>query len=78
MLHRPQSASRRLHKTAKEIDGKFAPNAAIANAVEHALSDEFEQRMGSSEVEKSIRLACGDELSATLDQTRTIVAEERT
>ena len=55
------------HETAKEIDREFAPNAAIAIAIENALRDVFEERKGRGEIDERVALIVGYEFSATLD-----------
>src|SRR2546425_1124860 len=57
-------------KTAKEIDGEFAPQPGVLRAVKNLFSNKFEQRMRSGEIEECFRLARGDKLRAPFDETR--------
>ena len=56
------------HEAAKEIDREFAPNTAIAIAVENALSDVFEEGKRRGEIDERVALIVGYEFSATLDE----------
>src|SRR5882724_10052209 len=66
------------YKTTKEVDRQFAPKPAIFCAIENLFSNQLQKRMRSGEVEERISLALGDKSSATLNQTRAIIAEEST
>ena len=67
-----------MSQTAKQVDRNLAPNAASFTVIENLLSDDFEQRVGGCEIDEACALIGGHKLAATLDEQRSIVAEERT
>ena len=60
-------------EAAKKMNRQFAPDAAIAGAVEDLLRYGFEQRIRSGEVDKRIALIVGDELGAAFDELCSVV-----
>ena len=67
-----------MRETAKQVNRQLTPHAAPFAGVKNALRYHFEQRVRSAQINETVGAIGGDKITATLDEQRSIVAEERT